>query len=115
MDFCKGEIGSMFWSNRKCIKKVRLQLFQVYTTEMTEFFKKKYSTSWMNREQEINEYISSKYKDKYLFLIAKASVLGELSNDESSLLLDLQQKRNLENCKMYLPEFKIKESRRVII
>lgn len=115
MDFCKGEIGNMFWSTRKCIKKVRLQLFQVYTTEIAEFFKKKYSSSWTQHEQEINEYVASKYKDKYLNLIAKASILGELSEEESLILISLQQNRNLEHCKMCLPEYKIKENRRVII
>ena len=36
MDFCKGNVGGMFWSTRKCVKKMRLQLFQVYTTDIAE-------------------------------------------------------------------------------
>ena len=96
---------------------MRLQLFQIYTTEIEEFFKKKYGVNWYEHESEIDEYIAIKYIDKYLYLIAKASVLKELSLDESFILERMQLKRKLEDYKMALPEFEIKENknRRVII
>lgn len=112
MDFCKGNVGEMFWSTRKCVKKMRLQLFQVYTTDIIELFKKKYGTTnwnWRQRK-EICKYIAAKYPDHYLELIAKACVFGELDCVEAELLNHLQKKRPLEHCKMALPEFKIIET-----
>lgn len=110
-------LGDMLMSNRKCVKKMRLELFQIHTTDIKENFKKRFGSSMFTDLQkvEVMNMVHARYKDEYFVLIAKACIFDELEKEEYERLLYLQSIRSLDNCKMYLPEVKIKEKRRMII